>query len=101
MGTSKLGKGYRIDLLLLFKRSSILLTKNWPEDLFKAPVYVLTHEKRAPWVQIHEFSIHIAPILIGSGVRPFDLVDKSKVSVKITSAIHSPSATHINYTIVK
>ena len=24
---------------------------NWPEDLFKADVYVLTHEKRKPWVQ--------------------------------------------------
>ena len=24
---------------------------NWPEGLFKAPVYVLTHEKRQPWVQ--------------------------------------------------
>lgn len=23
----------------------------WPEDLFGADVYVLTHEKRAPWVQ--------------------------------------------------
>lgn len=24
---------------------------NWPEDLFKAPVFVLTHEKREPWIQ--------------------------------------------------
>ncbi len=24
---------------------------NWPEDLYKAPVYVVTHEKRQPWVQ--------------------------------------------------
>jgi dihydrofolate reductase len=24
---------------------------NWPEDLFKADIYVLTHEKRKPWVQ--------------------------------------------------
>jgi len=23
----------------------------WPEDIFKADVYVLTHEKREPWVQ--------------------------------------------------
>jgi len=23
----------------------------WPEDLFKADVYVLTHEKREPWIQ--------------------------------------------------
>ena len=24
---------------------------NWPEDLFKTDVYVLTHEKREPWIQ--------------------------------------------------
>ena len=24
---------------------------NWPEDLFKSDVYVLTHEKREPWIQ--------------------------------------------------
>ena len=24
---------------------------SWPEDLYKADVYVLTHEKRGPWVQ--------------------------------------------------
>ncbi len=24
---------------------------SWPEDLYKADVYVLTHEKRAPWAQ--------------------------------------------------
>src|SRR5919109_3585911 len=24
---------------------------NWPEDLYKAPVYVVTHETREPWVQ--------------------------------------------------
>ncbi len=24
---------------------------SWPEDLYKADVYVLTHEQRAPWVQ--------------------------------------------------
>lgn len=24
---------------------------NWPEDLFKCPVYVLTHEVREPWIQ--------------------------------------------------
>jgi dihydrofolate reductase len=25
--------------------------KNWPEDLFKMDVFVLTHEKRQPWIQ--------------------------------------------------
>jgi dihydrofolate reductase len=89
---------------------------NWPEDLYKAPVYVLTHEKRDPWVQrgstvfyfindsiesalekaraaangkdvriqggartiqqflngglVNEFTVHIAPVILGSkGLR--------------------------------
>src|SRR5579871_6548936 len=96
---------------------------HWPEDLFKAPVFVLTHEKREPWIQklttyyfindgiesalekakqsangkdiringganivqqflnagyIDEFTLHISPLLIGSGLRLFDHIDKSK-----------------------
>ena len=118
---------------------------NWPEGLFKAPVYVLTHEKREPWVQkdnttfyfvndgiesalakakgsagnkdvrisggadcihqylnaghIDEFTLHIAPILLGSGIRFFDGVDKTKLSIKSTKATHSPLATHIDYSL--
>ena len=30
----------------------------WPEDLFKADVYVLTHEKREPWVQNGTTTFH-------------------------------------------
>lgn len=31
----------------MFEEGEVL----WPEDLYKADVYVLTHEKREPWVQ--------------------------------------------------
>lgn len=31
----------------MFEEGEVL----WPNDLYKADVYVLTHEKRAPWVQ--------------------------------------------------
>lgn len=31
---------------------------SWPNDLYKAPVYVLTHEVRAPWVQEGSTSFH-------------------------------------------
>lgn len=30
----------------------------WPEDLFKTPVYVLTHEERDPWVQKGETTFY-------------------------------------------
>lgn len=118
---------------------------NWPEGLFKAPVYVLTHEKRQPWVQknnttfyfindgfesalrqarvaagnkdvrisggadcirqalnsgyVDELTIHIAPTLLGSGLRFLDAVDKSGLTFQITKTVHSPMATHITYTV--
>lgn len=31
---------------------------SWPEDLYKADVYVLTHEKREPWVQKGTTTFH-------------------------------------------
>ncbi len=31
---------------------------NWPENLFKADVFVLTHEKREPWVQKGSTTFH-------------------------------------------
>lgn len=120
---------------------------NWPEDLFKEHVYVLTHEKRNPWVQkgtttfhfindgidaaltlarakangkdirlqggadmiqqylnagvVDEFTLHIAPVLIGSGVRLLENVDKKKVRVIVTSSTTSPLANHVNFKIVK
>ncbi|MBS1935666.1 MAG: dihydrofolate reductase family protein [Bacteroidetes bacterium] len=120
---------------------------NWPEDLFKASVFVLTHEKREPWVQkgtttfyfindgfesalekakqaangkdirlsggantvqqflnsghIDEFTLHISPILIGSGVRLFDNVDKNKFDIKIKGTQHSYVTTHVTYEVIK
>jgi len=120
---------------------------NWPEGMFKAPVYVLTHEKREPWVQknnctfyfindgiesalkkakvaagskdirisggadcirqyleaghIDEITLHIAPLLIGGGIRLFDGVDKTKLNFNIINTIHSPAATHITYAVTR
>lgn len=118
---------------------------SWPEGLFKAPVYVLTHEKREPWVQkdnttfyfindgfesayakakaaagnkdirisggadcirqalnsgqVDELTIHIAPLLHGSGLPLFAGVDKSKLNFNIAKTVHSPMATHITYAV--
>ena len=101
---------------------------NWPEDLYKAPVYVLTNEKRDPWVQkgsttfyfindgiysalekakansngkdiriqggadviqqflnaglVDEFTLHTSPIVIGSGIRLFDKLDRKIFKVE-------------------
>jgi len=120
---------------------------NWPEDLYKADVYVLTHEKREPWIQkgattfyfindgiesafekakqsakgkdiriqgggnaiqqylnaglIDEFCIHISPIILGSGIRLFDNIEKNLYNVEISEVIPSKLTTHIKYKLTK
>lgn len=120
---------------------------SWPEDLFKCPAYVLTHEVREPLVQkgsttfyfindgiesalekaranagekdiringgadtiqqylnaglIDEFNVHIAPVILGSGIRLFEGMDKKKVKVEIANVIHSPNSTHLHYQVIK
>ena len=115
---------------------------NWPEDLYKAPVYVLTHEKRDPWVQrgstafyfvndgievalqkareaangrdvriqgganviqqylnaglVDEFTVHVAPVIIGAGLRLFDNLDGRRFIVAIVEAVNSRTVTHLN-----
>lgn len=117
---------------------------NWPEDLFKCDVYVLTHEKRAPWVQrggttfyfindeiesalskakksangkdvrimggadtlhqfmnaglIDEFVVHLTPVILGSGLRLFDQIDKNKFNPELTRVLPSSMTTHLYYT---
>jgi len=120
---------------------------HWPEDLYKADVYVLTHEKREPWIQkgtttfyfindgiesalekakksakgkdiriqggadtiqqflnaglIDECIIHIAPVIIGSGIRLFDKIDKNRFDIEIIEVIHSSTVTHIRYKLTR
>ena len=115
----------------------------WPEDLFKCDVYVLTHEKREPWIQkgsttyyfindgiksafekakksakgkdvriqggaetirqflnaglINEFYIHITPVLLGSGIRLFDNINKDIFNLEISDVIPSELTTHLKY----
>ena len=119
---------------------------NWPEDLFKADVYVLTHEKRDPWIQkgttifyfindgiesafekakqaakgkdiriqggantiqqflnaglVDECCIHISPIILGSGIRLFDNIDKDIYKVEINEVIPSALTTHLKYKLI-
>ncbi|HJY64623.1 MAG TPA: dihydrofolate reductase family protein [Ignavibacteria bacterium] len=50
---------------------------------------------------VDEFSIHIAPVLLGNGLRLFENLDKDKISVEITDSISSNQVTHIRYKVVK
>jgi dihydrofolate reductase len=49
---------------------------SWPEDLYKADVYVLTHEKREPWVQNGSTTFHF----INDGI--YSALEKAKQSAK-------------------
>ena len=120
---------------------------HWPEDLYQAAVYVLTHEVRKPWVQkgatvfyfindginkalekakikangkdvrvmggadtiqqylnagqVDHFTINIAPIFLGKGIRLLNNIDKSKITVNITDVINSATVTHLKYGVKK
>jgi dihydrofolate reductase len=49
---------------------------HWPEDLFKMDVYVLTHEKREPWVQKGSTTFYF----INDGIQ--SALEKAKQSAK-------------------
>ena len=119
---------------------------NWPEDIYKAPVYVLTNEKRDPWIQkgsttfyfindginsalekakanskgkdiriqggadviqqflnaglIDEFNLHMSPIVIGSGIRLFDKLDRKIFKVELVEVHERPEVIHMKYRVI-
>src|SRR5689334_16226746 len=50
---------------------------------------------------IDEFSIALAPVFFGAGVRLFEGIDRRKVALEIVEAIHSPLVTHLRYAVTK
>ncbi len=119
----------------------------WAEDLYKTDVYVLTHEKREPWIQkgtttfyfindgigsalekakksakekdiriqgganeiqqylqaglIDEFTIHIAPTFLGSGIRLFENISNEIYNIEIANITTSELTTHMTYKLTK
>ena len=121
---------------------------NWPEDApFRAPVFVLTHSAREPWVRkggttfffvtdgipsalrqakaaaggkdvrisgggatirqfieaglVEEITLHIAPALLGSGVRLFEPLGPGQLRLEQARVSHSPLVTHVTYKVLK
>jgi dihydrofolate reductase len=50
---------------------------------------------------IDEMQIHIAPLLLGDGVRLFDRLGAKRPALEATRVIESPKVTHIRYRVVK
>ena len=118
----------------------------WPEEApFHTAVFVVTHEKRAPWQRpggttfhfvndgietaldqareaagdrdvriagggatilehvnaclVDEFTIVLAPVLFGSGIRLFEGVNAGRVALEPVGAEPSPRVTHLTYAV--
>ena len=50
---------------------------------------------------VDEFSIALAPVFFGTGIRLFDGIERRKVAVNIVEALHSPLVTHLRYAVTK
>jgi dihydrofolate reductase len=50
---------------------------------------------------VDEFSIALAPVFFGTGIRLFDGIDRRKVAVSIVEVIHSPLVTHLQYAVTQ
>ena len=116
----------------------------WPENPpFRAPVYVLTHSPREPWVRqggttfhfvtdgiesalaqakaaaggkdvrisggadairqyiqaglVDECTLHVAPSLLGAGLRLFDQLAPGELKLETVNATNSKLVTHLDY----
>jgi dihydrofolate reductase len=50
---------------------------------------------------LDEIQIHLAPMLLGEGVRLLDSLDADRVKLEVTRVIDSPAVTHLKYRVVK
>jgi dihydrofolate reductase len=50
---------------------------------------------------VDEFQVHIAPVLLGDGVRLFDGLADAGVRVEPVRTIESPAVTHLTYAVVR
>jgi hypothetical protein len=45
--------------------------------------------------------IHLAPVLLGGGIRLFEGLDPEGIELRRTSSIETPGATHFRFEVVK
>jgi dihydrofolate reductase len=50
---------------------------------------------------LDEMQIHLAPLLLGGGLRLFDQIDAEQIQLEATTVIESPGVTHLRYRVVK
>jgi dihydrofolate reductase len=50
---------------------------------------------------VDEVQIHLAPVLLGGGIRLFDRVDPERLALEVARVIDSPRVTHLRYDVKK
>ena len=50
---------------------------------------------------LDEVQIHLAPVLLGGGVRLFDQLGDDRPDLELTRVIESPAVTHLKYSVTK
>jgi dihydrofolate reductase len=50
---------------------------------------------------LDEIHIHLAPILLGAGIRLFDNLGVEPIGLKIAKVVETPSVTHLQYRVVQ
>ena len=64
---------------------------------------VLVAGGAATWAQflnrglLDQLEIHLAPMLLGAGIRLFDRVEAGKVTLEPERVVESPAVTHVRY----
>jgi dihydrofolate reductase len=48
---------------------------------------------------VNEFTISIAPVILGGGTRLFDCIKFGQVSLQVVDTVHSPRVTHLSYAV--
>lgn len=50
---------------------------------------------------VDEFTLHIVPVMLGSGVRLFDNMDHSKLTFELVEVVQSAAVSHMRYKVEK
>ncbi len=50
---------------------------------------------------VDELQLHVAPLLLGAGVRLFDDVDPQKCQLEVDRVVESPLVTHLRYRVLR
>jgi hypothetical protein len=45
--------------------------------------------------------IHVAPVLLGHGIRSFDHLGTEHIALEATRVIESPAVTHLRYRVIR